>query len=67
MQGTKAVPVGRWTHLAITWDQATKMVGVYVDGQLDVAQEPEGITDAKLGERRRGACGSAATPGHRTR
>jgi len=49
VKGTKAVPVGRWTHLAITWDQATKMVSIYVDGQLDVAQEPEGITDAKLG------------------
>jgi hypothetical protein len=43
------VPVGRWTHLAITWDQAARMVSIYVDGQLDVAQEPEGITDAKLG------------------
>ena len=44
------MPVDRWTHLAITWDQATKMAGVYVDGQLDVAEEPEGITEAKLGE-----------------
>lgn len=46
--GTKAVPLDRWTHLAITWDQPTKMVSIYVDGQLDVAQEPEGITAAKL-------------------
>ena len=49
VRGDKTVPVGRWTHLAITWDQATKMASLYVDGQLDVAQEPEGITDAKLG------------------
>ena len=48
--GSKAVPVDRWTHVAITWDQATKMAGVYVDGQLDVAEEPEGIVEAKLGE-----------------
>jgi hypothetical protein len=48
VQGTKAVPPDRWTHLAITWDQPTKMVSIYVDGQLDVAQEPEGTTAAKL-------------------
>ena len=48
--GSMAVPVGRWTHLAITWDQASKMVSVYVNGELDVAQEPEGISAAKLGE-----------------
>ncbi len=48
VEGSKPVPVGRWTHLAITWDQPTKMVSIYVDGQLDVAQEPEGITEAEL-------------------
>ena len=42
--------MGRWTHLAITWDQASKMVSIYVNGELDVAQEPEGISEAKLGE-----------------
>ncbi len=47
--GSKPVPVGRWTHLAITWDQAAKMASVYVDGELDVAQEPDGISEAKLG------------------
>ncbi len=49
VEGSKPVPVGRWTHLAITLDQASKIVSIYVDGQLDVAQEPEGVTDAKLG------------------
>ena len=59
-EGTQAVPVDRWTHLAITWDQATKMASIYVDGQLDVAQEPEGITDAKLG----GGVGGMRLGGH---
>ena len=59
-KGTKDVPVGRWTHLAITWDQATKTASIYVDGQLDVAQEPEGITDAKLGS----GAGSMRLGGH---
>jgi hypothetical protein len=58
--GTKEVPVGRWTHLAITWDQATRMVGIYLDGQLDVAQEPEGISEAKLG----GGMGGMRLGGH---
>ena len=60
VQGTQAVPVDRWTHLAITWDQASKMASIYVDGQLDVAQEPEGITDAKLG----GGVGGMRLGGH---
>jgi hypothetical protein len=58
--GTKEVPVGRWTHLAITWDQATRTAGIYVDGQLDIAQEPEGVSDAKLG----GGTGSMRLGGH---
>jgi len=60
VKGAKAVPADRWTHLAITWDQATKTASVYVDGQLDVAQEPDGITDAKLG----GGAGGLRLGGH---
>jgi len=58
--GSVAVPVGRWTHLAITWDQATRMASIYVDGRLDAAQEPEGIGEAKLGE----GAGSMRLGGH---
>ena len=60
VKGTKDVPVGRWTHLAITWDQAAKTVSIYVDGQLDVAQEPEGITTLSLGS----GAGSMRLAGH---
>lgn len=49
VNGNRAVPVDRWTHLAITWDQATKKVAIYVNGRLDVAETPEGITDGVLG------------------
>ncbi|MBM4040784.1 MAG: hypothetical protein FJ290_19950 [Planctomycetes bacterium] len=49
VKGSIAVPTDRWTHLAITWDQAKKRVGIYVDGRLDLAQTPEGITDGVLG------------------
>ena len=47
--GTRSVPVDRWTHLAITWDQGKKEVGIYVNGRLDVARMPEGVTDGVLG------------------
>lgn len=47
--GNKAVPVDRWTHLAIAWDQGTKKAGIYLDGRLDVAEIPEGVTDGLLG------------------
>jgi hypothetical protein len=49
VNGNGSVPVDRWTHLAITWDQAKKQVGIYVDGRLDVAETPDGIADGVLG------------------
>ena len=58
--GSLAVPVGHWTHLAITWDKATRMASIYVNGQLDVALEPDGISEAKLGE----GAGSMRLGGH---
>ncbi len=48
-KGSRAVPVDRWTHLAITWDQGKRKVSIYVNGRLDLAQAPEGITDGVLG------------------
>jgi len=47
--GSRSVPVDRWTHLAITWEQAKKQVRIYVDGRLDVEGTPEGVTDGVLG------------------
>ena len=54
--GDRAVPVDQWTHVAITWDQAKKEAGIYVNGRLDAAQTPEGVTDGMLG----GGAGPAA-------
>jgi hypothetical protein len=49
VRGSSSVPVDRWTHLAITWDRGKKKVGIYLNGRLDVAQTPEGVTDGVLG------------------
>jgi hypothetical protein len=49
MNGNRPVPLDRWTHLAITWDQEKKKVGIYLDGRPDVAQTPEGVIDGVLG------------------
>jgi hypothetical protein len=49
VHGNSSVPVDRWTHLAITWDQETKKASIYLDGRLDVAETPEGVTDGVLG------------------
>ncbi|MCE5218668.1 carbohydrate binding domain-containing protein, partial [bacterium] len=46
--GSRPVPIGRWVHLAMTYDQATREVRVYIDGRLDVAGKPEGLTEGKL-------------------
>ena len=48
VHGGRPIPVGRWVHLAMTYDHTTKQVRTYVDGHLDVARVPEGITDGKL-------------------
>lgn len=47
--GNRSVPLDRWTHVAITWDQRKKQVGIYLDGRLDVVQTPAGVTDGVLG------------------
>ena len=60
VRGSRAVPVGRWTHLAITWDQGEKKVGIYVNGRLDVAQRPDGINGGVLG----GGLGMLRLGGH---
>jgi hypothetical protein len=49
VNGDRTVPLDRWTHLAITWDQGKKQASVYLDGRLDVAETPEGVTDGVLG------------------
>ncbi|KPK65919.1 MAG: hypothetical protein AMK73_01515, partial [Planctomycetes bacterium SM23_32] len=48
VSGTSSVPVGRWTHLAITYSRVSKEVRIYIDGALDVAREPNGITEGIL-------------------
>jgi hypothetical protein len=48
VSGARAVPVGRWTHLAITYDHATKKVSIYIDGALDVSSVPRGVTAGVL-------------------
>jgi hypothetical protein len=47
LSGRKPVPTGRWTHLAATYDAATKTAALYVDGALDVKEK---IKDATTGE-----------------
>jgi hypothetical protein len=45
--GNLPVPVGRWTHLAITYQQNSSTAGtisIYVDGQLDMSQTIYGLT-----------------------
>ena len=39
LQGRRPVPTGRWTHLALTYDSATKTAAAYIDGVLDVKQD----------------------------
>ena len=42
--GRRAVPTGRWTHLALSYDSDTKTVALYIDGVLDTKQQIAGLT-----------------------
>jgi len=39
VQGSQPLPLGRWTHLALTYDAATKTASLYIDGKLDAAKQ----------------------------
>ena len=43
IRGRHPIPIGRWTHLALTYDSATKTAAFYIDGALDVKQEISGL------------------------
>jgi len=44
VRGRRPISTGRWTHLAVTYDSATKTVAIYIDGALDTKQEISGLT-----------------------
>jgi hypothetical protein len=55
VKGEKAIPVGTWVHLAMTYDAAKKEAKLYINGTLDVtkapesmAKPPEEMTEGKL-------------------
>lgn len=48
VKGIKEVPVGKWTHLAITYEKKTKEIKIYVNGVLDVTNVPDGVTEGTL-------------------
>ncbi|MCK4283909.1 MAG: LamG domain-containing protein, partial [Candidatus Brocadiae bacterium] len=48
VSGATAVPVNRWTHLAITYDRESKETRIYIDGKLDVARVARGVTAGEL-------------------
>ncbi len=48
VSSASAVPVGRWTHLAISYDRPSREVRIYIDGKLDVATVPRGTTVGEL-------------------
>ncbi|MGA2033908.1 MAG: LamG-like jellyroll fold domain-containing protein [Thermoguttaceae bacterium] len=50
IQGCRPVPVGRWTHLALTYDSATRTVATYIDGVLDAKQQFPDLTPGLLNQ-----------------
>ena len=48
VSGHRPIPIGRWTHLAVTYDAATRTAAIYVDGALDVKREIRGLTTGLL-------------------
>ena len=52
IQGCRPVPVGRWTHLALTYDSATRTAATYIDGLLDARQQFPQLTPGLLNQGR---------------
>lgn len=52
LRGRHTVPTSRWTHLAITYDAATKTGALYIDGVLDGKQQFTGVTKGLLSQGR---------------
>jgi hypothetical protein len=52
LRGRHTVPTGRWTHLALTYDAATKTGALYVDGALESKQQFTGVTKGLLSQGR---------------
>ncbi len=50
IQGSGPVPVGRWTHLALTYDSATRTAAIYVDGVLDAKKQFPELTPGLLNQ-----------------
>jgi hypothetical protein len=48
-KGSFVLPAGKWTHIAITWDGATKKTSIFINGVADTSEVPDGVTDGKLG------------------
>jgi len=63
-EGEHRGAVDRWTHLAITWDQAKKRVGIYVDGRHG-PREARRASPMGCWEAGRACCGWEGTRGSR--
>ena len=50
--GSRPVPVGRWTHLALTYDSATRTAALYIDGLLDAKKPFPELTPGLLNQNR---------------
>ena len=50
INGRRAVPIGKWTHIALAYDSATRTAALYIDGQLDVKQEFTGTTNGLVNQ-----------------
>jgi len=49
--GRRQLPTGRWTHLAVTYDSATRMAKTYIDGVLDGQKKLDGDGPGFLNQR----------------
>lgn len=64
IQGSRPLPTGRWTHLAMTYDSATRTAAIYVDGELDAKKKfdaPAGLLSQRTANLRVGANDWSAT------
>lgn len=61
-----SIPKDRWTHIAVTWDQATTTVKIYINGVLDQTAQHTHSGGSVMGSNSalRGIGGYPVVPGH---
>ncbi|MHA1574330.1 MAG: LamG-like jellyroll fold domain-containing protein [Alphaproteobacteria bacterium] len=50
LEGQTAIPLHKWTHVAMTYDIASRAMRTFINGQLDAERKLDGLKSYELGQ-----------------